>query len=44
MPGANRTGLLFLRGHRAREARLPVGEPEGLTPNLLSDSHHTRWV
>ncbi len=28
--------LLFLRGHRARVARLPVGEPEGLMPNLLS--------
>jgi hypothetical protein len=36
VPGACRTGLLFLRGHRARVARLPVGEPEGLMPNLLS--------
>jgi hypothetical protein len=33
---ACRADLLFPRGHRAREARLPVGEPEGLMPNLLS--------
>ena len=44
VPGACRTGLLFLRGHRARVARLPVGEPEGLMPNLLSDPHRTWWV
>jgi hypothetical protein len=36
--------LLFLRGHRARVARLPVGEPEGLMPNLLSVPNHTGWV
>ena len=41
MPGACRTGLLFLRGHRARVARLPVGEPEGLMPNLLSNENCT---
>ena len=41
MPGASRTGLLFLRGHRARVARLPVGEPEGLMPNLLSGEEYT---
>ena len=44
VPGACRTGLLFLRGHRARVARLPVGEPEGLMPNLLSDDHSTWWL
>jgi len=36
---AGRAGLLFLRGHRARVARLPVGEPEGLTPSLVSGGH-----
>ena len=41
MPGACRTGLLFLRGHRARVARLPVGEPEGLMQNLLSTQEYT---
>ena len=41
MPGACRTGLLFLREHRARVARLPVGEPEGLMPNLLSAGEYT---
>ncbi len=35
---------LFLRGHRARVARLPVGEPEGLMPNLLSTGEHTGRV
>ena len=44
MPGACRTGQLFPRGHRARVARLPVGEPEGLMPNLLSRSHTTERV
>ena len=44
VPGACRTGLLFLRGHRARVARLPVGEPEGLMPNLLSTEEYTGAV
>ena len=44
MPGANRTGLLFLRGHRARVARLPVGEPEGLIPNHVCGYHRKGWV
>ena len=34
VPGACRTGLLFLRGHRVQAGGLPVGEPEGLMPNL----------
>ncbi len=44
VPGACRTGQLFLRGHRARVARLPVGEPEGLMPNLLSNREYTGRV
>jgi hypothetical protein len=44
VPGAFRTGQLFLRGHRARVARLPVGEPEGLMPNLLSSEEYTGSV